>query len=132
MPRTSRDSAARPRTRALVHKQAIGRHEGRRAARGLDGAGDRGGIVTDTRVVQGRKRGYVEVTAVSAEDGIGRIQKIGDGAAFAHEFGVIANREILSALLVARLLENGKDDSFSRTGENSTAQHDNMCRCFLA
>src|SRR5271169_6206237 len=50
-----------------------------------------------------------EVTGVAgSENRVGRVQEVGDGTAFTHELGVVANGEILTALLAAFSFKNGE------------------------
>src|SRR5258707_11291 len=69
----------------------------------LDHFGDRDGrLVERARSVLVKLAQRREVLGVAgAENGIGRVQEVGDRAAFAHELGVIANGEVLAAFLAA-------------------------------
>ena len=67
-----------------------------------------------------------------SKNGVGRVQEVGDRAAFAHELRVIANREIRSALLAAFFFEDGEHDGFGGSGQHRTAQNKNVRRFFLA
>src|SRR5271167_1434201 len=66
------------------------------------------------------------------ENGVGRVEEVGDGAAFAHELRVIANREILAALLAAFFFKNRENDLLGGSSEHRAAQNKNVRRIFLA
>ena len=73
-----------------------------------------------------------EVLSIArSENGVGRIEKVGDRAAFAHELGVVADGEILATFLAAFLFEDGKHHGLGGSGQYRAAQNKNVRRFFL-
>src|SRR5882757_2687849 len=66
-----------------------------------------------------------------AENGIRWLVKVGDGAAFAHELRVVANRKILTSAEPARVLKGGNYQRFRGSRQYCTAQDDDVVRFFL-
>src|SRR6266404_3167864 len=92
-----------------------------------------GRLVESARSVLVKLAQRREVLGVAgAENGRGRVQEVGDGAAFAHKLRVVANGEVLAAFLAALFFKDGEDDRFVCSGEHRTAQNKNVRRFFLA
>ncbi len=66
-----------------------------------------------------------------SENGVGRLQEVANGAAFAHELRVVADGEIHAATFAAGLLDGGNHQSFGRPWKDRAAQHDRVERRFL-
>src|SRR5262252_11015774 len=67
-----------------------------------------------------------------ADDGDGRLQKVGNSGSFAHELGIHAHAEIVPHLLSAGCLERRNNDRFRGPWQNGAAQDDEVEGIFLA
>jgi hypothetical protein len=72
------------------------------------------------------------LSVACSENSVGRIQKVPNRAAFAHELGVIANGKILAAFLTTFFFEYGEHHSFRGSSQHRAAQNKNVRRFFLA
>src|SRR5450755_1145152 len=71
------------------------------------------------------------VRIARSENGVRRVQKVSDRAAFAHELRVVAKGESLTALLAAFFFQDGKHNRFGGSSQDRTPQNKNMRRLFL-
>src|ERR1035437_8134845 len=99
----------------------------------LDHFGDRDGRLVESAgsvLVEFAQRREV-VGVAGSEDGVGRVEEVGDGAAFAHELRVIADGEILAALLAAFFFQDGEHDGLGGSRQHRAAHNNNMRRFLL-
>ncbi len=66
-----------------------------------------------------------------SQNGIRRLQEVGDRASFAHEFRVVADGEIDTGLFPTSAFDGRNHQRFGRPGEDGAAQHNRVERSLL-